>query len=83
MTIIRSQSAYYFLRASPILDKKFMGSAATQAKRRDLISSKEMEVARRAEFARTTFAGTYMKSYYKTGGFADRSGKGDFSKTHA
>ena len=69
-----------------------MGSAATQAKKRDLITSKEIEISRRAEFARsTTLIGGHLKSYYKNGamGATDNNKQSkfgmsgmDFAKTH-
>lgn len=89
MTIIKGQSAYYYLRAAPILNRRFMESAATQAKRKEIVTSKEIEVARRTEFGRTNFAATYQKNFYRTG--MSRSGLGererepaphDFAKTH-
>lgn len=53
-----------------------MGSAATQAKKRDLITSKEIEISRRAEFARTTtMIGSQFKSLYKTGNLASGENK--------
>ncbi len=74
IAIIHSQSAHYFLRAAPILDKRFMQSAATQAKRREMISSKEIEIARRAEFAKTTLVLIGLSWGYRLNGtFRQRS----------
>ena len=43
-----------------------MNSAATEAKRKEIITSKQIEVARRTEFGRTNFAATYQKNFYRT-----------------
>lgn len=73
-----------------MLNKNFMESAATQAKKKEIITSKEIEVARRTEYGRTNFAATYQKSFYKAG--MNRTGslkeqereplKHDFARTH-
>ena len=86
---ISSAQSVHYSKSEAISDEKFMNSWATKAKKKEMMTSKEIEVARRTEYRRVNLAATYQKSFYNTGmtriGSSkeqEREARHEFARTH-
>ena len=89
MRNISSAQSVHYSKSEAISDEKFANSWATKVKKKEIITSKEMEVARRTEYERVNLAATYQKSFYNTGMTKieslkeqERERRHEFARTH-